>query len=195
MKMLNWLFDKNKKVELDEFKEESTKIPYNVKLDMYMSVIYLAMYGKFRCQFYVRYYPTPRIIEDYQFETRQFHIPETYGTESNTYIVGSEKDIVSGNIGHNRYMDLYGNHSGSKDEVMRLCVNEEILYSIFKTKSELRDKVCGIILSELKDEFNHRDTKRDEILIKELKNSLIVKDEEIMLYCFKKLLKDKDDKR
>ena len=59
----------------------------------------------------------------------------------------------------------------------------------------MRDKVCTIILSELKDEFNHRDARRDEILIKELKNSLLVKDEEIMLRCLKKLLEDKDDKR
>ena len=78
---------------------------------------------------------------------------------------------------------------------MRLCVNDEILYSIFKTKSELRDKVCTIILSELKNKFNHRDAKRDEFLIKELKTSLLVKDEEIMLHCLKKLLKDTDDKR
>ena len=195
MNIINWMFDKNKKVELDDFKEESTKITYDVKLDMYMSVIYLAMYGKFRCQFCVRDYPTPRIIEDYQFETRQFHIPETYGANSHTYIIRSEKDIVSGDLGHNNYIDLYGNHSGSEHSVMRLCVNEEILYSIFKTKTELRDKVCTIILSELKDEFNHRDARRDEILIKELKNSLLVKDEEIMLRCLKKLLEDKDDKR
>lgn len=192
MNILNWLFDKNKKVELDNFKEESTKISYNVKLDMYMSVIYLAMYEEFRCQFWIRDYQTPRIIEDYDFQTRQFHIPETYGAESKTYIIRSNEDVVCGNIGHNNYIDLYGNHSGSKNELMRLCVNEEILYSIFKTKVELRNKVCNIILSELTNEFNN--DKRDDVLIKELKNSLIVKDEEIMLHCFKNLLlKDKDD--
>ena len=176
---------------MDVFKEESTEISYAVKLDMYMSVLYLALYGRFRCYFYLRDYSTSDIIKDYTFKTRQFHIPETFGAASKTYIIESSDNVIAGSIGHNTYIDLKGNHSGSKDSVMYLEVNNEMLYSIFKDRSDLKERVCSIILNELRNEINHKDRQS----LKELNKSLFTKDEEIMLYCLKKLLKEPDIKR
>lgn len=202
MKILNWLFDKEEKEKMKVFKEESTEISYTVKLDMYMSVLYFALYGKFRCYFYLRDYSTENIIENYTFKTRQFHIPKTFGASSKKYIIESVDNIIAGEIGHNTYIDLKGNHSGSKDEVMYLCVNNEMLYSIFKDRSDLKERVCSIILSELKDDIlDDRPQHDDDIFenknkkIESIKKSLFLRDEEIMLFCLQKLLKEPEIKR
>ena len=117
-------------------------------------------------------------------------------------IIESVDNIITGEIGHNTYIDLKGNHSGSKDEVMYLCVNNEMLYSIFKDRSDLKERVCSIILSELKDDIlDDRPQHDDDIFenknkkIQSIKKSLFLRDEEIMLFCLQKLLKEPEIKR